>query len=263
MTVEYQHDIEAQAAAAKFAITGPARAELANACGATAERLGGAGVGGHRIAYSVDAWKDLIASIDGDLAEPGSITRAEVFAIAQGVAAATRPLIDLFTGSYLWGMGTTGYGADRYRKILDRAGERLEPSLASAWKLAQSDHPAFAYSWLFGGADRRERKPSTDATTGRLDGYGPAFFTKFLYFASEGTALILDARLAHAVHKLSGMPNLVRAGRPVPWTAYRYTVYLHWMRQTSSDLRVNPDLLELTLFAGVDIDLDDPHSAAE
>jgi len=61
--------------------------------------------------------------------------------------------------------------------------------------------------------------------------------------------LILDNRLANAVHKLSQLPNLITGnGRSLAWTPYRYSVYLHWMTQTARTVEVEPELLELTLF---------------
>lgn len=66
-----------------------------------------------------------------------------------------------------------------------------------------------------------------------MQGFGPAFFTKFLYFCTPG-ALILDNRLANAVCRLSRLPYLVTGnGRSLAWTPYRYSVYLHWMNQTA------------------------------
>jgi hypothetical protein len=69
-----------------------------------------------------------------------------------------------------------------------------------------------------------------------------------LYFSTPG-ALILDNRLANAVHRLSQVPNLVTGnGRSLAWTPYRYSVYLHRMTQTAGAVRAEPELLELTLF---------------
>jgi hypothetical protein len=48
----------------------------------------------------------------------------------------------------------------------------------------------------------------------RLHLFGPAFFTKFLYFCGPG-ALILDNRLANAVYRLSRLPYLVTGERPL------------------------------------------------
>jgi len=69
-----------------------------------------------------------------------------------------------------------------------------------------------------------------------------------LYFSTPG-ALILDNRLANALHRLNQLPNLVTEdGRSLTWTPYRYAVYMHWMTQTARTVGVTPDLLELTLF---------------
>ena len=76
-------------------------------------------------------------------------------------------------------------------------------------------------------------------------------------------ALIIDNRLANAVHSLSGLPHLVsEKGSSLAWTPYRYAVYVHWMRQTSDAVGVEPEMLELTLFQPPE-DLNDEHDAAD
>jgi hypothetical protein len=61
--------------------------------------------------------------------------------------------------------------------------------------------------------------------------------------------LILDNRLANAVHTLSEIPFLVRPnGSSYAWSPYRYAVYLHWMRLTAEQVDTQPDVLERTLF---------------
>jgi hypothetical protein len=63
--------------------------------------------------------------------------------------------------------------------------------------------------------------------------------------------------------QLSGLCRLVTEdGRSLPWTPYRYAVYLHWMQQTASAAEAAPELLELTLFQPP-TDLGDEHDAAE
>jgi hypothetical protein len=108
--------------------------------------------------------------------------------------------------------------------------------------------PVAGYAQLYGGHEHDRRAEPGQAPWSRLHKLGPAFFTKFLYFAVPG-ALILDNRVARAVRERSELQHLVTAdGRSVPWTPYRYVVYLHWMRQTAHVLGVRPDELELTLF---------------
>lgn len=99
-----------------------------------------------------------------------------------------------------------------------------------------------------GGYEYETRAAPGQEPWSRLHGFGPAFFTKFLYFSTPG-ALILDKRLATAVHKLSGLPYLItKDARALAWTPYRYAVYLHWMRQTAERADVSPEMLEVTLF---------------
>jgi hypothetical protein len=76
-------------------------------------------------------------------------------------------------------------------------------------------------------------------------------------------ALILDNRLANAVYDRSGLPHLVTGtGRSLPWSPYRYAVYLHWMGQTARRVGVAPELLELTLFRPPG-ELNDENDAAD
>ena len=83
-----------------------------------------------------------------------------------------------------------------------------------------------------------------------------------MYFSTPG-ALILDNRLAHAVYRLSKLSNLVIGnGLSLPWTPYRYSVYLHWMTQTAQEVGVSPELLELTLFEPPG-DLNEENDAAD
>jgi hypothetical protein len=140
-----------------------------------------------------------------------------------------------------------GYGPRRLREICAAAGDRLEPSLQSALDAAGKDpasaDPIAGYACLYGGNDYQDRAAPGQPPWSRLHGFGPAFFTKFLYFSTPG-ALILDNRLANAVHRLSQLPNLVTEdGRSLTWTPYRYAVYLHWMTQTARAVGVAPELL--------------------
>jgi hypothetical protein len=107
---------------------------------------------------------------------------------------------------------------------------------------------AGALSTVWCGAGSEEGARYTDPWA-RIDNFGPAFFTKLLYFTTPG-ALILDNVLAKKVNALSAMPYLVQTnGQSYAWSPYRYAVYLHWMRQTAAQLECSPDELELTLFS--------------
>jgi hypothetical protein len=179
------------------------------------------------------------------------ICRGEVMDVGRRVREGTRPATDLLLASFVWGSGAVGYGPHRLREIVDAAGDSLESALQHVRNALFADSPPdpiTGYAQLYGGYSHETRASAGERPWARLRGYGPAFFTKFLYFLVPG-ALILDNRLAGAVYKLSGTPNLIDDdGRSLAWTPYRYAVYLHWMRQTAEAIGVRPELLEVSLF---------------
>lgn len=80
--------------------------------------------------------------------------------------------------------------------------------LAAAAAAASQDVIA-GYAMLFGGHDPKHRAATNAEPWTRIDSFGPAFFTKFLYFTTSG-ALILDNVLAKKVKALSKIPYLVQ-----------------------------------------------------
>ena len=225
----YEWDEQARKEAARYPVSAPDADMLRGQCSRKAADLGPDGV-----------------------PRTGLISRGDVLDIGQQVCARARPATDLLTASFIWGWGAAGYGPRRLRDIRAAAGDRLEPSLRRALDAAHKDpaspDPVAGYACLYGGYDYQDRAAPGQEPWSRLHGFGPAFFTKFLYFSTRG-ALILDNRLANAVHRLSQLPNLVTGnGLSLAWTPYRYSVYLHWMTQTARTVGVEPELLELTLF---------------
>jgi hypothetical protein len=172
----------------------------------------------------------------------------------------------LLAATFVWGWGTTGYGPGRYRAICAAAGDRLEPSLqrvlAEIHQDPGSPEPIAGYAQLYGGYEYAHRAAPGQEPWSRLHGFGPAFFTKFLYFCAPG-ALILDNRLANVVYGRSRLSYLVTGkGCSLAWTPYRYAVYLHWMGQTARAIGVEPELLESSLFRPPG-DLNNEHEAAD
>jgi hypothetical protein len=80
---------------------------LANVCRQRAERLGAAGVPGHAISIESRRWPGLPDGVSGT-----SITRGDVFGLSDAAG------LDLFTASYVFGVGRRGYGRTRYERIL-------------------------------------------------------------------------------------------------------------------------------------------------
>ncbi|CAN5885576.1 hypothetical protein BH24ACT15_BH24ACT15_37830 [soil metagenome] len=108
---------------------------------------------------------------------------------------------------------------------------------------------------------------------GRCRGWGPAFFTKYLYFAgaavtSAGHApAILDRRVARAIRPIAeavatelGVPDArglaTWTWSDAGWTAYRYGVYLSWLETVTAQMTQHAgwphrtDAIEFALFNG-------------
>lgn len=252
----YEYNADARAEAAKHPVSSVGLDEIARRCAALRYQHGPDAPASHEINYSTDTWNGLLDALP-PTARDGHVTRRDVFEVAQAVSLDERPVRDLFSASYIWGQGLTGYGRSRYNQIVE-ANPDLDTRLDKAIRTAHGD-PIDAYAQLFGGYTHDggdARAAAGDARWSRIAHYGPAFFTKLLYFTG-GRALILDAVLAGRVHELSGLSKLVdEQGRPRAWSPYRYDVYLHWMEQTSSavtaadpSVSATPSLVELALFS--------------
>ncbi|MEH0934243.1 8-oxoguanine DNA glycosylase OGG fold protein [Micromonospora psammae] len=171
--------------------------------------------------------------------------------------------LPLLVTSFAWGWGKRGFGPARLSWILNGRGPlpglspgEIENRLAAAVHVLDNQGGRAAYQLLL--------------EDGRIPGFGPAFFTKFLYFASRAddercTTLILDARLAKAMRNIwerrADQPYAVngRAARWLwrgpRWSHLRYQIYLAFMCRAAVQLsesgeRWTPELVELLLFRG-------------
>lgn len=202
----------------------------------------------------------------------GKITRKMVVeqAIQSRESKDWRPLLVL---SFAWGHGTIGYGPDRLRRILEsKSSSDLNSILGQAILGLDAGKPVDAYGSL----------------RGAIKGLGPAFFTKFLYFAAcagdpepsadsshsekgesiaKPPALILDRVVARAIRKHAAAVAITQGISDAPegfakwlwhdgnWSHHRYETYLQWMAVRTSELSkkvddwgTRTDLLELALF---------------
>lgn len=220
--------------------------------------------GAHFVRYTPGRWAQITpwpkalspTSAGGDAA----VSRAEV---ASAVADALRreAFREALVATYVWGKGKrgspSGSGPASLQKIL--AAESLDTALAHAVTTLSEHSAEAAYAGL----------------QGLVPGFGPSFYTKFLYFAGETVPsatgpqpLILDRVLARRLRSLAqavgretghdpdgSIANWVWRDRS--WSPHRYAVYLSFMQAAASQAAAagtwppdaSSDLLEYALFS--------------
>lgn len=149
-----------------------------------------------------------------------------------------------------WGYGDAGYAGHRTEAVVTEAAFEASAGGALA-RLNQAVGPD-EYPW------------ELDAyffllnNVGHVDGWGPAFFTKFLYFGDRrnqpgqaGGALILDQvmseRLRDLVVDTSVVPGRYRF-RSSRWTTPEYAFYLAIVRRVAHHVGCRADRVEAVLF---------------
>lgn len=128
-----------------------------------------------------------------------------------GQVTSVESVLNLYVAVCAWGTGTKAQRVARVVKPLHEDG--VLDALQRSFHAARTMDPVTAY--------RRLNSPDED----RIKGFGPAFFTKWLYFAAydqpgrhgERPPLILDARVANAL----GWPP-----RTDRWPSSAYAQYL-------------------------------------
>lgn len=134
-----------------------------------------------------------------DASRPGEsdllcIERRHVFNLADGDA------VPLFLAAMVWGYGTVGYGPERVGEIARVAGAEFAPRLERQRDAALRGPAA---SW------------TSFKRSNRLFGLGPAFASKFAYFAAfersdaELRPLIVDLNTSWAMWDLVELPRSV------------------------------------------------------
>ena len=160
------------------------------------------------------------------------VSRSDLFVQARSVNSA-ESILNLYVEICGWGTGTKAQRVARCVKPLHEDG--AVAALTRAFNAAKSENPVEAY--------RRLNTRGED----RIKYFGPAFFTKWLYFSSYDTGqdrhdqlpLILDARVANAI----GWKN-------TGWRSGDYGRYLEIVRQISEvwHTPTQPHVVEYALF---------------
>lgn len=132
-----------------------------------------------------------------------------------------------------WGFGNVGYGPYRTRRALastPQAAARLQRVAAALF-----ENGVYAAYGLLGSADQA-----------RLQGLGPAFGTKFLYFIQPADtsprALILDETVASWLEEQGIRLN------PNVWSVRTYARYLELLHRWAELLAVTPEDVEYVIF---------------
>jgi hypothetical protein len=186
----------------------------------------------HPVKIREQWWHDKISArgLRGALPAGPILTRAEVWA----------PTDDVFTllwRALAWGSGRfLRQNVRRLKSIADDV-PRAERLLTKAMEESRKD-PAAAYAALRPGLRNEIRY------------LGPAFFTKFLYFAGGGNpehpCLILDQRVAAALNDHCEWKSL-HSGN---WPTVTYERYCTLLKRWAEEHRCAADEIEFTLFNG-------------
>lgn len=150
------------------------------------------GSAAHAIAYSPSSWMAVAPwpNAFGNRAAVASahVSRADVLAVVRA-ADQSQSWAEAFVATQVWGYGLTGYGPYRTGQVVTQPG--AEEAFAEAVSLLTDEGASAAYERLQ-----------------VLDGIGPAFLTKFLYFAGQALPgvkgprpLILDSVLAEVLRR--------------------------------------------------------------
>jgi hypothetical protein len=225
------------------------------------EVLGGVGVDRHRfidlhgVLVDLDWWNGKLEDYglpgrprisgarDGEVVWGGKATiyRQDLFVLAENACESPEGALAMLYPILAWGTGTKPRNSDRRLKAIAVNPSVVETGLRLAAERSREDARA-AFEVL-----RPTRRKNL------VSYLGPAFFTKFLYFAGGGRpehpCLILDDRVAKSLHDQGGWKSLGTGPWPVE-TYERYCTLLHrWSREESASGRpLSADELERALF---------------
>jgi hypothetical protein len=164
---------------------------------------------------------------------PRAIKRIDIVALAgeAGENPAPASIRRVFLATMLWGYTNVGYGPWRVARMLGNLAQ-LDRVLSEAHKAIRSSNIRQAYTSL------------QDA---HIPYFGPAFFTKFLYFAGLGCGvdhfpLILDSRVMLSLQELLG------ANAPALGELDDYLQYVACLHEWAELLDCRADSIEYLLF---------------
>ncbi|MFF1945132.1 hypothetical protein ACFVWF_23685 [Rhodococcus qingshengii] len=198
--------------------------------------------------FNRDRWKKLIPQQSAWPAELDAcsmvgrwpyVDRRQVFDVARRVGSGSDDptgATQLYVAAAVWGTGTSALDVSRRIKVLKEPD--VDMHLAAALKILQVEGPVSAYRSLSIGGSHRVKN------------LGPAFFSKFLYFAGFDAKgymqkpLILDQHVARSLNVFTNS-EWSTAG---PWSTEQYARYLDHVDDWASQWDTSHDVVERQLF---------------
>lgn len=164
------------------------------------------------------------------------LTRRDVLAYADRAVSGDQAMQLLYL-SLAWGLGLKASHLRARLTALADAADSLPDLLVEGWSAVREGRsPRECYLTL-----------TTERGRGRARWLGPAFATKFLYFAAGSSrrheVLIIDRVVSKGLHEW--YPRLATAGWHADTYAWYCDVLGHWAEQGG----VEPDQIEMALFA--------------
>jgi len=184
----------------------------------------------------LERFSELSSFIDE---QPNAISRADVFTHMQGARDDPKGLELGFVLAMMWGFGLTRYGPPRTSVMLESAGSEFGSQLSEVVELlnrkARSDEDvADAYKKLL-----------------KLEQCGPAFATKFMYFASPETARIpiFDSQVVAWLGSEGRKDSTKYGGRLSAGNPHHFFEYYKFCAEASQQLGITDiGLLEYLMF---------------
>lgn len=203
--------------------------------------------GEHPVRVPIDRWRTVVSDEHWPIpAGQDWIIRADVFATALRWRLGEAHAHELLGAVLLWGYGGRGYAQARARVMYgsDPTGAKLGHNLEQLADEATASEDALGRAYrLF------QRQSPT-----HIEGLGPSFFTKLLYFVGyrrgSGSVqpLILDQYVRAALP-----PDVFRNEDGIPFSQQTppsqiWLNYLRWARRQATLLNVEPEAVEMRYF---------------
>lgn len=194
-------------------------------------------IDGHTIAVGRQWWTAALTEqgLDDTILSE-TISRADIFAIADPALDDPAAALTLLWNALAWGSGAKRRNNKTRIATVARNPEAAGALLQRAAQISRTD-PLAAYDLLY---------PNNKTAISDL---GPAFFTKYLYFAGAGDAghrcCILDENVAVSLNRTCGWTSLPSKG----WLATGYERYALLLDRWSDEHQIaRRDLFERWLF---------------